>query len=89
MIDLANVTITVTDLETGETTTGGIAYVTNPITGQRDYDALTGLRVHETCIEIAHSLSPTPFTSLPERVQAAIKAEAEHEVFVNDYDPFA
>lgn len=89
MNDLANLAITLTDHTTGETTTTGLAYCTNPLTGEREYDALSGLRVHETCMEIARSLSSLPPSMLPDKVQAAIKLEAEYMVFVCDYDPFA
>jgi hypothetical protein len=87
--DLANLVIALTDHSTGETTTTGLAYCTNPLTGEREYDALIGLRVHETCMEIAHSLSSIPFRTLPDKVQTAIKREAEEMVFIQDHNPFA
>lgn len=67
--------------------TAGLAHCTNPLTGEREYDALIVLRVQETYLEITHSLTPWP-NVLPDRVQAAIQREAEEKVFTSDYNPF-
>lgn len=73
----------------GAVITNGLAYCTNPHTGQPEYDALIVMRVAETRAEIARCLSSLPPSLLPDRVQAAIQREAEEMVFISNYNPFA